>query len=156
LTLIWACISHALSFQYIYNKDGNDYPVNRVFARTSDYLIPKSVFGYSENFSLWRKNRESWIFIGIIFLPRKRISYWHLRVFESLHRLKNFQTLDVGGGIHLFRRKESSRQQVWLSRSFETDCHRLALTKLFPLAKTLYHNDRIAIMNVTWHNLICK
>jgi hypothetical protein len=34
-----------------------------------------------------------------IFSPRKRISYWHLTVFESLHRLKNFQTLDVGGGI---------------------------------------------------------
>ena len=33
-------------------RDGNEYPVNRVFARTSDYLIPKSVFGYSENFSL--------------------------------------------------------------------------------------------------------
>jgi hypothetical protein len=46
-----------------------------------------------------RKNRESCIFIGIIFSPHKRISSWHLTVFESLHRLKNFQTLDVGGGI---------------------------------------------------------
>jgi hypothetical protein len=45
------------------------------------------------------QERESWIFIGIIFSPRKRINYWHLTVFESLHRLKNFQTLDVGGGI---------------------------------------------------------
>jgi hypothetical protein len=24
---------------------------------------------------------------------------WHSTVFESLHRLKNFQTLNVGGGI---------------------------------------------------------
>jgi hypothetical protein len=32
--------------------------------------------------------------------PRKRISYWHLTlVFKSLHHLKNFQTLDVEGGI---------------------------------------------------------
>jgi hypothetical protein len=43
--------------------------------------------------------QEPRIFIGIIFSPRKRISYWHMTVFESLHRLKNFQTLDVGGGI---------------------------------------------------------
>ena len=28
-------------------------------------------------------------------------------------------------------------------------CHRLASTKLFSLTKTLYHNDRITIMNVT-------
>jgi hypothetical protein len=53
-------------------------------------------------------------------------------------------------------RKESSRLQVWLLRSFATDCHRLASTKLFSLAKTLYHNNRITIMNVTWHNLVCK
>jgi hypothetical protein len=33
----------------IYNRDGNEYPVNRVLARMSDYRIPKSVFGYSEN-----------------------------------------------------------------------------------------------------------
>ena len=45
------------------------------------------------------KKRKPWIFIGIIFSPRKRISYWHLTVFELLHRLKNFQSLDVGGGI---------------------------------------------------------
>jgi hypothetical protein len=31
-------------------RDGNEYPVNRVLARTFDYRIPKSVFGYSENF----------------------------------------------------------------------------------------------------------
>ena len=47
-----------------------------------------------------------------------------------------------------------------LGRRFDcyeaTDCHRLASTKLFSLAKTLYHNDRITIMNVTWHNLVCK
>ena len=29
-------------------RDGNEY--NRVLARTSDYRIPKSVFGYSEFF----------------------------------------------------------------------------------------------------------
>ena len=29
-----------------------------------------------------------------------------------------------------------------------TDCHCLASTKLFSLTKTLYHNDRITIMNV--------
>jgi hypothetical protein len=33
-------------------RDGNEYPVDRVLARTSDYRIPKSVFGYSENFFL--------------------------------------------------------------------------------------------------------
>ena len=33
-------------------RDGNEYPVNQVLARTSDYRIPKSVFGYSENFFL--------------------------------------------------------------------------------------------------------
>ena len=38
--------------KYIINRDGNGYLVNRVLARTSDYRIPKSVFGYSENFLL--------------------------------------------------------------------------------------------------------
>jgi hypothetical protein len=42
-------------------------------------------------------------------------------------------------------------QQVWLLRSFATDCHRLASTKLFSFVKPLYHNDRITIINVTWH-----
>ena len=41
-----------ISFTYLEIRDGNEYPVNRVLARTSDYRIPKSVFGYSENFSL--------------------------------------------------------------------------------------------------------
>jgi hypothetical protein len=35
-------------------RDGNKYPVNQVLARTSDYRIPKSVFGYSENFFLMK------------------------------------------------------------------------------------------------------
>ena len=34
--------------------------------------------------------------------------------------------------------------------------HCLASIKLFSLTKTLYHNDRITFMNVTWHNLVCK
>ena len=46
--------------------------------------------------------------------------------------------------------------QVWLLRSFATDCHRLASIKLFSFTKTLYHNDRITTMNVTCHNLVCK
>ena len=41
-------------FEYVYIRDGNEYPVNRVLARTSDYRISKSVFGYSENFFLWK------------------------------------------------------------------------------------------------------
>ena len=32
---------------YIYVRDGNEYPVNWVLARMSNYRIPKSVFGYS-------------------------------------------------------------------------------------------------------------
>ena len=35
---------------YLRTRDGNEYPVNRVLARTSHYRIPKSVFGYLENF----------------------------------------------------------------------------------------------------------
>jgi hypothetical protein len=45
-------IKHIIYVRCIYTRDGNQYPVNRVLARTSDYRIPKSVFGYSENFFL--------------------------------------------------------------------------------------------------------
>ena len=44
--------SYSLMLCVIITRDGNEYPVNRVLARTSDYRIPKSVFGYSENFFL--------------------------------------------------------------------------------------------------------
>ena len=44
-----------LKLRSIYSSDGNEYPVNRVLARTSDYRIPKSVFGYSENIFLWKQ-----------------------------------------------------------------------------------------------------
>jgi hypothetical protein len=47
-------IKHIIYVRCIYTRDGNQYPVNRVLARTSDYRIPKSVFGYSENFFLWK------------------------------------------------------------------------------------------------------
>ena len=36
----------------VITRDGNEYPVNQVLARTSDYRIPKSVFGYFENLFL--------------------------------------------------------------------------------------------------------
>jgi hypothetical protein len=45
-------VSDCMVVECITTRDGNEYPVNRVLARTSDYRIPKSVFGYSENFFL--------------------------------------------------------------------------------------------------------
>ena len=49
-------------------------------------------------------------------------------------------------------------QQVWLLRSFATDCHRLASTKLFSLTKTLpqWPNNNHEC-DITWYvnNLYC-
>ena len=49
--LIWMFAVH-LYMVLIFTRDGNEYPINRVLARTSDYRISKSVFGYLENFFL--------------------------------------------------------------------------------------------------------
>jgi hypothetical protein len=44
---------YQISKTTVFTRDGNEYPVG-VLDQTSDYRIPKSVFGYSENFFLWK------------------------------------------------------------------------------------------------------
>jgi hypothetical protein len=44
---------YQISKTTVFTRDGNEYTVG-VLDQTSDYRIPKSVFGYSENFFLWK------------------------------------------------------------------------------------------------------
>jgi hypothetical protein len=55
--------------------------------------------------------------------------------------------LDIINIVH--KNQRLANVYITIIGQFATDCHRLASTKLFSLAKTLYHNDRITNMNVT-------
>lgn len=46
------CISLVHSVYLVYDRDVNEYPVNRVLDRTSEYRILKSVLGYSDVYFL--------------------------------------------------------------------------------------------------------
>jgi hypothetical protein len=90
----------------------------------------------------------------IIFLSKNSVPQWPIA-----KQLYHNQRLSRACIVHLVIKKKKWSYVGMLNRL--KPCNRLfdqvlASTKLFSLAKTLYHNDRITIMNVKWHNLVCK
>ena len=72
------------------SRDGNKYPVNRVLARTADYRIPKSVFGYSENFFMkimitFSENKLLMLDIIEIVHINQRLAYVYITIIGQLN-----------------------------------------------------------------------
>jgi hypothetical protein len=96
--------------------------------------------------------RLAYVYLTILFTTQENqlLAIDSFRVITLFEQLPNFRCR------RWHFHSPISRNSIQTHLSFATDCHRLASTKLFSLAKTLYHNDRITIMNVTWYNLVCK